>query len=158
RMHKLDCVGYATTRSHGALEADRSDIATSHDIAGSLISAPAAVGTPRLRPFSAYGARLRRVGFLDLDTRRELIAQQVDQFAVAGRRNGLSLLPTHLLAGIVEGFADVGCRVWERVGNLARRLVTQVADLVLGLGQVAVLGALESLVPPRTLGFLGLLG
>src|SRR5262249_58446973 len=83
RMDKLDCVGYATTRSHGTLDAHRTDIGTPHDIARSLISAPAAVGTPMLRPFSAYGARLRRVGFLDLGTGCEFIVQQVDQFAVA---------------------------------------------------------------------------
>ena len=75
----MHCVGYATTRSHPALDPDGADIQATHDIASCLVSALwASINSALLRPLSAYGARLRRVGFLDLDTGRELGVQQVD--------------------------------------------------------------------------------
>ncbi len=157
-MHKLDCVGYATTRSHPALDPDGADIQATHDIASCLVSALwASINSALLRPLSAYGARLRRVCFLDLDTGRELVVQQVDNLAIASRRNGLSLLPSHLPAGIVERLADIGFGVRERISNLASCLVAKIANLVLGMLPNAVLGPLKPLVPPRSLHLLGLL-
>src|SRR5271166_81032 len=157
-MHKLDCVRYATTRPHAALDSDGADISATHDIAGCLVSAlGASIGSAMLRPLSAYGARLRRVRFLDLDTGRELVVEQADDLAVAGRRYCLCLLPAHLLTGVVERFADVCLGVREGIRNLACCLVAQIPDFVPGVRQDAVLGPLEPLVPSRSLGLLGLL-
>src|SRR6266545_5008549 len=120
-MHELDCVRYATTRSHAALDADGADIRAAHDITGRLVSAPgASIGPAMLRPLSAYGTRLRRVGFLDLDAGRQLVVEQADDLAVAGRRHGLRLVPAHLSAGVVERLADVRLGIREGVRDLAR--------------------------------------
>src|SRR5271166_4634155 len=157
-MHKLDCVRYATTRLHPALDSDGADIRATHDIARCLVSALwASINSVMLRPLSAYGARLRRVCFLDLDTGRELVVQQVDNLAIASRRNGLSVLPSHLLACVVERLADIGFGVREGVSNLASRLVAKISNLVLGMHQDAVFGPLKPLVPSRSLHLLGLL-
>ena len=58
----MDCVRYATTRSHAALDADGADVGATHHVAGVFVSAVwASGGSAVLRPLSAYGARLRRV-------------------------------------------------------------------------------------------------
>ena len=60
-MHELDCVRYATTRSHAALDADGADVGATHDVAGGFVSAHGAPkGASLRRPFAADGARLRR--------------------------------------------------------------------------------------------------
>src|SRR5207302_1654716 len=84
RMDKLHDVRHVTARSHAPLDPDRADVRAAHHVAGRHVSAPTPIGPSRLRPLSAYGARLRRVRFVNLDGRRELVVQQVDELAVAG--------------------------------------------------------------------------
>src|SRR5262249_27334725 len=149
---------HATAWSHLTVDTNRTDVRAPHDIAGRLQSTSAAIDSAMLRPLSAYGARLRRVCFIDLDTGRQFVVQQMDQLAIAGGRDGLSLLPPHLPAGIVERLAHVSFGVGKGLGMLPSRLVAEIADLVPRLVQGAILAPLEPLVPARALGLLGLPG
>ena len=107
RMDKLHDVRHVTARSQRTLDADDADIGTSHDIAGRLIPARAAIGPTLLRPTSADGARLRSVRLVHLNRPGQLVGKQVDQPAVAGRRDGLRLPSSHLLAGTVKRLAHI---------------------------------------------------
>ena len=119
----MHSVRYATTWSHSTVETDGADICTPDNITGSHKSTLTAINTAVLRPFAAYGARLRRIGFFYLDTSRKLVVEHGDKLAVTGRRHGLRLLSAHLLGGIIKWFANIGFGVRERLGDLACRFV-----------------------------------
>jgi len=132
----MNRVWYTTTRNQSAVLPDAEDVGTAHHITrGNISTLSAFVHAPTLVPFSAYGARLRRISLVLLYRAASLVVQLFDNLAVAGRTYLLSLLASHLLGRVIERFTYMTGRIREGIGYFARRLVSDVADTPLGLRQ-----------------------
>jgi hypothetical protein len=78
-------VGYTTTGNQPAVRADSQNIAAAHHVTrGGEAALSASVHALALVPLSAYGARLRRIGFVLLKRAAGLVVQLVDDLGVAG--------------------------------------------------------------------------
>lgn len=157
RMTPVDSVGYATTWSHGTFNANGADIHTPHKIPRGTESARASIDPAMLRPCAAEETLLRRIRFVNLDPCGQLIVEQGNELAIAGRRNGLRSFSPHLLCGIVERRAHIGFGMRKSVCHFPCRFVAQITHRVLRVTQHPIFAPLQPPMPTRALGFMRLL-